>query len=305
MRKLLNRHGDAIYVSALFLNAEHRRARIKPASMPPATVSERYSIMDNPDASAPDRASGRVLLTPPGHALLVDASLFLDFDGTLVDLAPRPDDIIVDTRLKALLSRLAVVLHGRLAIISGRPICQLRQLIGRIPLSLSGSHGAEILWPDGTVSGSTPPDSLDKIAQEMSHLQEVYSGIVIERKPYGVALHYRGAPQAEALCRDLAIALSRLNGLVLQAGKMVFELRAPGADKGSALRLLFNNHAMAGTKPIFIGDDDTDEAAFIAAAELGGAGILVGPERPTAAHFRLEDVAATIEWLETICGKAL
>jgi trehalose 6-phosphate phosphatase len=271
--------------------------------MAPTSFFKRSSIMANYDASTLVMSSGNVGLDPPTYVLLANACLFLDFDGVLVEIAAHPDAVLVDDRLKDLLSRLSLRLDGRLGIISGRPLCQLRDLLGNLPLAMGGSHGAEIRWPDGTLDVPERPESLDHIAGEIEPLAARFPGIVIEHKPYGVALHYRSVPEAEEACRNLAVAISHSSGLTLQSGKMVFELRMPGGDKGSALRLLSSGSAMAGRKLIFIGDDDTDEAAFIVAAETGGAGILVGPERATAARFRLESVAATIDWLDRFCGE--
>lgn len=244
------------------------------------------------------------MLAMPKLALLEHASLFLDFDGTLVEIAAHPGAVRVDERLRSLLGRLSTSLAGRLGIISGRPISQLQQLLGPNSLMLAGSHGAEIRWPDGSLSGSRHFGDLGPMIDEISRLQEIHPGIFIERKPFGVAIHYRGAPDAEAACRRLATALAQSSGLVLQSGKMVFELRVAGADKGDALRTLAGYAGMQGMPPIFIGDDDTDEAAFIVAAELGGAGVLVGSLRPTAARYRLEDVTATLAWLDAACEDA-
>lgn len=258
--------------------------------------------MLNSDQSQTGLALEKVALPAPGPDLLDDASLFLDFDGTLVNLAPRPDDVFADARLRALFSLLSTRFPGRVGIISGRPIAQLQAFTGDVPLVLAGSHGAEILLADGTIAKPARPDSLNDVVDAMTALQARHPGIIVERKPFGAGLHYRGAPEAEDECRALAITLAASSGLLLQAGKMVFELRVPGADKGSALRALLKTPAMIGTKPIFIGDDETDEAAFIVADELGGMGILVGAERPTAARYRLHDVAATLNWLEAVCG---
>ncbi|WP_419815981.1 trehalose-phosphatase [Glacieibacterium sp.] len=239
----------------------------------------------------------------PGLVDLQQASLFLDFDGTLVGIAAHPGAVQVSDRLRGLLARLTTKFPGRVAIVSGRPIAELKQFLGSTALVFAGSHGVEMLWPDGTASEPPRPDDLGPVIQEMQRLQKVHSAIVIERKPFGVALHYRAEPQAEDACRRLATGLAKSTGLTLQSGKMVFELRAPGADKGGALRTLLRTPAMAGSMPIFIGDDDTDEAAFVVAAEMGGFGILVGADRPTAAHYRLDDVEATLAWLETACGE--
>ena len=255
--------------------------------------------------TSPDNLSvDAPVLPPPSREILVDASLFLDFDGTLAEIAPHPGAVVVENRLRTLLARLDATLDGRIAIVSGRPVSQLQQLLGLTTLSMAGSHGTELYWPDGTSSQPERPESLGPVIQEFTRLQKAHLGIVIERKPFGVALHYRGEPQAEAACRQLATSLAASTELTLQAGKMVFELRLPGADKGAALKSLMARPNLAGTLPVFIGDDDTDEPAFRAVAELGGAGILVGPVRPTAARYRLPDVAATLAWLEAACEAA-
>jgi trehalose 6-phosphate phosphatase len=237
--------------------------------------------------------------TPPHISLLQGASLFLDFDGTLVDIAARPDKVVVGERTDRLIALLATRLHGRLAILSGRSIDQLLAMLGtRQPLAIGGSHGLELRWADGRMQTIERPAELGRIAERMSSLQARYPGILVEEKPFGAALHYRGAPEAEEACRVLAVALAEETGLHLQPGKMVFEVHAGGANKGAALRRFMSEPSMAGTAPIFLGDDDTDEPGFAMAAAMGGAGILVGPARLTAACYRLADVTAALEWLE-------
>ena len=270
----------------------------KPLPMHPIGRQVCFMNMIRPKLTAVETP---VPLPLPDRSLIDNASLFLDFDGTLAEIAPHPGAVVVGDRLRTLLSSLSAKLPGRLAIISGRPIRQLQQLLGPTSLAFGGSHGMELLWPDGrTQQPPRPAAALVPVMQELRRLQKLYSGIVIEQKPYGVALHYRSEPKAEAACRDLATALAQSSGLTLQAGKMVFELRMPGPGKGEALTTLFADPAMAGTTPIFIGDDDTDESAFVAAAKFGGAGILVGPPRATAALYRLDSVRATLDWLEAV-----
>jgi trehalose 6-phosphate phosphatase len=123
--------------------------------------------------------------------------------------------------------------------------------------------------------------------------------VIVEIKPGGVAVHYRQAPQSEALCRTTATKLAADIGMAVQLGKMVVELKHPAADKGQALKQFMAAAPFVGTLPIFIGDDLTDEDGFAAAAELGGAGVLVGPDRSTEAKYRLEDVGSVRHWLAT------
>jgi len=122
-------------------------------------------------------------------------------------------------------------------------------------------------------------------------------GLLVERKSISVGLHFRGAPIWGDEVGILAAGLARDHGLALQHGKMLYELRPGGADKGSALTKMMQDAPMIGGVPVFIGDDVTDEEGFAAATELGGAGILVGTPRPTLATFSLEQVAAVRHYL--------
>lgn len=246
----------------------------------------------------------RTALPAPPLELLDGASLFLDFDGTLVELAARPDGVTVEARLHDLLARLWTRLAGRLAIISGRPAAQVRRLFREPRFAIAGSHGHELHWPDGRILATANSHQRDALLTQMHELRERRPGLTVEDKPFGVALHYRAAPQAENECIQLAERLALETGYVLQTGKMVVELMLPGADKGQALRALMSEPPMADARPIFIGDDDTDEAGFLMAAQLGGFGVLVGAPRATAATYGLQDVDATLRWLEAAGGAA-
>ncbi len=231
-------------------------------------------------------------------SLLDDASLFLDFDGTLVDLVDRPDQVVADPELRALLADLDTRMEGRLAVISGRSIAQLDAMLGAVAqqLALAGSHGCEQRH-QGELSQPERPASLDRAAERLIPFVDRHPGALIETKSYGVALHYRLRPEAEEEAAALAVELARDLGLQLQAGKMMVELRVPGCDKGDAVRRLTAQAPMKGSRPIVIGDDRTDENAFLAAATMGGASILVGPPRETAAQYRLDDPRAVRAWL--------
>lgn len=234
----------------------------------------------------------------PPTDLLDRTSLFLDFDGTLVDIVERPDAVVVDAPLAMLMEELADRLQGRLAIISGRPRAEIDALFGHCAFAVGGSHGLELRWPDGRSRAPEPPANLPRLIARLRQAATRYPGTLVEEKPFGVALHYRAAPQHEGACRHLAQALAEESGLSLQPGKMVFELRMRGADKGAALAALLDEPPMRGTLPIFVGDDLTDEDAFRTARQRGGAGVLVGPARATAALYRLADVTAVRSWLE-------
>ena len=242
------------------------------------------------------------MLRPPPADLLDGAALFLDFDGTLVELAEAPDAIRVPGHLHPLLAGLSTRLDGRLGIISGRAIADLERHLGALPIALSGSHGLELRFADGRQQAVAEPAALAEARDRMKDFAGSAAGLLIEEKPASVALHYRGAPDQESQATAFCTALARRTGLAVQAGKMVLELRPRGADKGDALLRLMAEPAFEGKRPVFVGDDLTDEHAFAAAAAMGGAGILVGPARATAARWRLDDVAAVATWLSQASG---
>lgn len=238
-----------------------------------------------------------LLLSPPPLDLLSSAGLFLDFDGTLADLIDDPEQVRADAELRATLRRLADALPGRVAIVSGRSIEQLDRMLGDVghTLALAGSHGAEFRV-EGAASEVAIPPALAQVAARMDAFAARRPGVSVERKTLGAALHYRRAPEHEAGALALGEALAAEHGLYLQRGKMMAEVRADG-DKGRAVTSLIAGAAMAGTTPLVFGDDLTDEAGFIAAAELGGAGVLVGSPRDTAARYGLPGVRSVRRWL--------
>nr|WP_319290152.1 trehalose-phosphatase [Sphingobium sp.] len=226
-----------------------------------------------------------------------DASLFLDFDGTLVPLADTPEDVVVDPKLHALLQRTREVLGGRLAIVSGRSVEVLRTLFHLKDFVLAGSHGLEFARP-GEPS-HTPPrqPEVDEAEAALHAFVADKPGLLVERKTLSVGLHFRQAPVWAEACSEVAEALANRTGLFLQTGKMLFELRPGSADKGSAIRQLMFQSPLSAGVPLFMGDDVTDEDGFAAAAELGGAGILIGPARRTAAQWRLEHTGSVRHYL--------
>lgn len=225
-------------------------------------------------------------------------SLFLDLDGTLLDLVDDPAAVVADTDLRALLARLAERLDGRLAIVSGRSVAQIDVILGPIAqhLAISGSHGSEHRWR--TVSAHpVRPHELDEALIRFRAFADARPGLIVEDKSFGVALHYRRSPGVEPHVTALALALAAELDLKFQPGKMMAELRLPGGDKGSAVRTLMGRPPMEGTRPFFLGDDETDEAGFLATQELGGAGVMIGRRSATAAHYTLADPAAVRDWL--------
>lgn len=238
-------------------------------------------------------------LDPHGDAL------FLDFDGTLVHLAPTPDAVEVAPALLGRLDVVASALAGRLAIISGRAIEALDGF-GLAAHVLAGSHGAEWRLPGASLDGLPRPPALDKAQAAFAAFAADHAGTLCEAKPLGTALHFRLAPDRA----DAALALAKqladegAGALQLQLGHAMVELRTPGADKGTALDRLLALSPFAGHRPIFVGDDLTDEPAFAAAAAAGGYGVFVGEPRDTSARFGLAGPDAVLDWLSPPTGTA-
>ena len=186
-----------------------------------------------------------------------------------------------------------------MAIVSGRSVAQIDAILGPVAqgIALSGSHGIEHRWP-GLTAHPIRPTTLDAAAEQFLDFAADREGVLVEDKSFGVALHYRLHPQAEEDAQHLAQNLAQKLGLHYQPGKMMAELRVSGGNKGSAVHMMMSRAEFAQTRPLFVGDDDTDEAGFIAAREYDGAGVLVGKQRPSTALYRLPEPAAVHNWLK-------
>lgn len=237
---------------------------------------------------------------PPPPTRLRRPALFLDLDGVLAPLAPKPDDVVPDPRRTAVLKALAARLSGRVAIVSGRTIREVDRISETALASASGVHGLERRRADGSLHRAEASPEVRDAVEAFETFARDRPGIIVEDKGVSAGLHYRGAPAEAAAAQDLARSLAERTGLALQAGNLVVELKTPGTDKGTAVRAFMGEAPFAGAVPIMLGDDLTDEHGFEAAAALGGFGVLVGPPRPTAARHGLTDVAAVLAWLDAV-----
>lgn len=252
-------------------------------------------------ASSPD--IGAPLAAPP-LADVATIALFLDVDGTLIDFAERPDRVVVDASLPALLRRLSQRLDGALALISGRCLREIDGLLGLRHGAAAGLHGAELRRADGVklaVAMHAPPE-LARLRAHAQALVTALPGVFVETKPNAIALHYRSAPQAAEAVHAAAQDLLRAAGaeFMLQGGNHVVELKPVGIDKGGAIAALMRGEPFAGRVPWMLGDDLTDEHAFEQARALGGVGIVVGPRRPTSACYALANPDAVRAWLAAL-----
>jgi trehalose 6-phosphate phosphatase len=245
-------------------------------------------MTSSPVPASPDRLPDR---------LQAGVALFLDLDGTLAPIAARPRDVILGTGQRALLRDLALRLDGRLAIVSGRSLDDLDRILEGCVTPLAGVHGLERRRADGMVIRAEPSPGVAGARTALLAFVERHPALLLEDKGLSLALHYRAAPELAGACLVVAEQLAHANGLILQPGDMLVELRTPGADKGDAIRAFMVEAPFIGGRPIFVGDDLTDENGFVAARELGGTGVLVGSDRPTSASRRLADVGAVFAWI--------
>jgi trehalose 6-phosphate phosphatase len=235
----------------------------------------------------------------PGHPAVDDAALFLDFDGTLVEIAERPDAVRVPDSLPPLLLRLAGELGGALAVVSGRPLRDLDFFLP-VPIAKAGDHGAA-LRPDPDAPAEVPDlpsPPLDWRRRALPWVER-HPGALVEDKAHGFVLHYRQAPEAGPEARAImdSLVAEAPDLFTLLEARMAWELRPRGPSKASAVRGLMARPPFAGRVPVFIGDDVTDEEGMEACRAFGGHG------------FRLQDAfgtpAALRAWLARACRLSL
>ncbi len=235
---------------------------------------------------------------PPLFGDFAAYALFMDFDGTLVDIAPEPRLAQMPSGIADLIVRLHDRLGGALAIITGREIEVIDAFFQPHILPVAGIHGlmrrdaAGILHEAGN-AGLLNDDVVAEIAGQLN----VEPGVLVEPKRGAAAIHYRGAPHAASLCETAVRAVAaRYPGLQVMAGKMVFELKPANRTKGTAIRSFMAEPPFASRRPVFIGDDTTDEEGFEAVNELGGVSVKVG-EGESAASFRFASPQRVGVWL--------
>lgn len=243
------------------------------------------------------------LPAPRPLAGFASAALFLDLDGTLAAIKPRPGDVRPEPWRTSLIRRLQQRLDGRLAVISGRSLEDVDRILEGAAPAVAAVHGLLRRRADGSIVRARPHPDLRWIRQALEALVAARPGLLLEDKGLSVALHYRGAPELAAMAEAEARRLASEYGLKLQLGDMVAEICTPGYDKGSAVRAFMLERPFNRGAPVFVGDDLTDEDGFLAARTLGGVGVLVGAPRPTAAVLRLHDVPHVRAWLEAGLGR--
>lgn len=229
--------------------------------------------------------------------------MFLDIDGTLLDLAPAPDAVHVDKALATLLPSVRRALGGALALVTGRAITDVDRLFPGLRMAVAGQHGCERRDALGTLHLHAPgTETLAGLRKLFIEFAQKNEGLLVEDKGSTIALHYRKAPQlADHVHKTLHahVAASGVTTYRLQPGKMLLELRPDDRDKGTAIRDFMAERPFKGRCPVFVGDDKTDEHGFELINKIGGWSVKVG-SGSTCARYRLADVNAVREWLTAL-----
>ncbi len=228
-------------------------------------------------------------------------AVLLDFDGTLVSIVDDPDGVVLTEHTARTLARLEGVLGGAVAIVSGRSIAEIDRAFAPRRFPVAGIHGLERRDSRGR-RHEDPYDAavLDEIARRLGEAIACKAGLKLERKAGSVALHYRRRPELESFCRALAAeAIARHPEARRITGKMVVELKLGDRTKADAVSDFMAEPPFAGRRPLYAGDDVTDEDAFRAVAALDGISIKIGCGR-TAALYRVADTESFLGWLDTL-----
>ncbi len=226
-------------------------------------------------------------------------ALFLDVDGTLVELAEHPHAVYVEPLLIDELGRLQKLAGGAVALVSGRSVSELDRLFAPLHLAVAGQHGAELRHANGKTDLERVRIPAAATARgALAALTTRHPGLYFEDKGVALAVHYRRVPQLEALVeRTIGEVARRSAGeFVMQNGKMVRELVPHGKNKGGAIAQLMREPPFAGRTPVFLGDDVTDEEGFALVRKLSGHAIKVGAGTTVAPH-RVASVRRVRSWL--------
>jgi len=235
------------------------------------------------DMPQPGRASSKLAASELAQRLS-EYALLLDIDGTLLDLAPTPREVWVPPGLAETLSRLHDRTSGALALVSGRSLNDIDLIFAPEQFPAVGGHGAEMRVSGDSEAVATHAPPMDKeLKRRLAAIARLSPGILLEDKGYSLALHYRLAPHAEqAIYAAVSLIRAELPDAPIEVlpGKSVCEIKPPGFDKATGVRELMTHEPFRGRRPIFIGDDVTDESVFAIMPDLGGLAFSVGRRAP-------------------------
>jgi len=242
------------------------------------------------------------MLTAPKHIDCETTALFLDVDGTLLDLQDHPGDVRADPELVELLQELLTHFDGALALISGRSIAEIDRIFDNVHFPAVGAHGAEMREVNSVLDAPPSRPLPAHVLERITTLADHHDGLLLEQKKGGVSLHYRRAPELAARCKALVFEVmpELESDFRLIEGKMVYEIAPRQHNKGEAIRQLLKSREFKQRQPVFIGDDITDEDGFEVVNALQGISIRVGADSATAAQFALASVADVRKWLHSV-----
>jgi len=246
-------------------------------------LAERQSKAMEPKETNPSRDDEAPEAVPVPHLLvphLSEIALLLDIDGTLLDLMPTPREVWVPPGLSKTLNGLLEKTSGALALVSGRSLNDIDLIFAPERFPAVGGHGAEMrLKADDEAPAPLAPLLDKELKRRLAAIARISPGILLEDKGYSLALHYRLAPHAKDAI-DAAIALIRADmpdaAVEVLPGKCVFEIKPAGFTKANGVRALMRQAPFAGRRPLFIGDDVTDESVFEIMPEMKGLAFSVG-----------------------------
>lgn len=232
------------------------------------------------------------------------SAIFLDFDGTLVEFAQEPHLVKLEPEIRQAVDSLSRSSKGALAIVTGRDLTDIDHFMHPLSLPVAGIHGMLRRGWDGELHHQpVESEALERLESLLARLTQTNQGLLLERKPGSVALHYRQRPELESQCKDAVdAALSDLSEFHVLHGKMVIEIKAGGFNKGLALAEFMDEDPFRGRLPIFAGDDTTDEDAFAEVNRRGGVSIKVGAG-DTGAGYRARGIRDFHRWLQDLARR--
>ena len=226
-------------------------------------------------------------------------AVFLDLDGTLLEIAEHPDAVTPSDELKRLLENLPAATGGAVALISGRSVEDVDRILAPHRLAVAGVHGSQRRSVEGHMyHAADSVEWVERIRPELERFVAQHPGLLLEDKAFSMAIHYRARPELQKTVLKFISDVDLPSEIERLQGRKVVELKSRGVDKGKAIRAFMSENPFLDRTPVFVGDDVTDEAGFRVVNEMGGVSVKVG-DGPTAAAWTLPNVSHVLAWLNS------